>query len=362
MPQKNPYGVQGLQRRDGWWLFEWNYTDPTTGQNHRIRRVPDRSLTDAEVKQWARRVKAGVLTGRLNPKRAAAPRFAKVLQRYLEYCRRDCENTPSTLRRKRIQAGVLLEHFGDCALEHLDAPAVTQFRASLREAGRSKATANRYLAFLKHMVRWCIELGWMTEPQVAAIRRIRQTKEPRGTPRCLSPTEERSLLAAADPDIRPVLIVALDTGLRKGELVGLEWPAVDLERRRVVVGPSKNHEGRTLRLTDRAWHTLKRLESRSGPVFLAWDGEPYDAERLRKPFEAAKRRAGIQCRFHDLRSTFATVMAESGATVYQIKEALGHKTLEMSIRYVRATGRSVDPAIEAMERHRNGGEPDDADD
>lgn len=350
MPKPNPHGVTGLQRKNGWWIFEWRWTDPTTGQKHKLRRIPDRSLTDAQVKEWARRLKAGVLTGRVSAKRASAPSLPRALYHYLRHCA--TINEPSTQKRKKMQARVIERELGDLRLDQITYATVDKFRMRLRRNGRSVATVNRYLAFLKHMASWALERGWMEEAQVAAIRRIRQTREPRPHPRCLTEEEEARLLRGCDQELRPVVVVALDTGLRMGELIALKWRDVDWRRWKLIVRQSKSKVARRVRLTKRAYHALLRLHMvrKTGHVFLSWDGEPWTADRLHNAFQTAKARSGVSCRFHSLRSTFATRYIEiGGGSTYQLKEALGHETLAMSQHYVDGTSVNTDGPIEAMD-------------
>jgi integrase len=129
--------------------------------------------------------------------------------------------------------------------------------------------------------------------------------------------------------------------LRRGELFNLRWPDIDLKGRFLRVRDSKSGEGRTIPLNRTALDILKEIPYRidGGYVFC----HPKDGgtlKSIRKAFESAVRRAGIQdYHFHDTRHEFASALAMKGVDLNTIRELLGHKTMEMVMRYSHLTDR-----------------------
>ncbi|MCB9789282.1 MAG: site-specific integrase, partial [Deltaproteobacteria bacterium] len=203
---------------------------------------------------------------------------------------------------------------------------------------RSPATGNRYLAALSHALGVAVkEWEWL---ESSPISRVTKQREPRGRTRYLDDgkhgTDERArLLAACDEGpayLRPVVMLALATGMRRGEILGLRWRDVDLASGTLTLWETKNGERRVVPATGaaldelRAWAQVQPLD-RSAHVFTG-------TTSFHHAFERAVARAGIEdFNFHDLRHTCASHLAMSGAPLLDIAAILGHKTLSMVKRY-----------------------------
>ncbi len=205
----------------------------------------------------------------------------------------------------------------------------------------SPGTIRRYLTVLgSAMSAATKEWFWMDDNPCAKV--VRPT-EPRGRVRCLDDDERTRLLTACEDSeehrLYPLVVMALCTGARKGELVSLRWQDVDVDRGLAIIHHTKNGERRALAITGlaaevmRTWHRSRRLDS--GLVFPSHRGKIVFPQRA---WEAARDAADIEdFRFHDLRHTFASYLAMSGATLAELAEALGHKTLAMVKRYAHLT-------------------------
>jgi integrase len=217
----------------------------------------------------------------------------------------------------------------------------------------SPATQVRYLAALGHALTIALrEWGWLEDNPV---RKVRRPKEPGGRVRFLSEGERTVLLAACErsrnPLLYPLVVLALATGARLGELLSLRWTDVDLTRGVARLARTKNGEPRTLPLTGRALAILTAL---AGPrpsdasfVFPSEHGQT--PATLRKPWERALAAAGIEnFRFHDLRHTAASYLAMTGATPTDIAAVLGHKTLAMVKRYAHLSDQHVSQVVARM--------------
>jgi integrase len=156
--------------------------------------------------------------------------------------------------------------------------------------------------------------------------------------------EADRLIAAASADARPMIVTALKTGLRLGELLALRWEDVDLKTGRLLVRQNlsrgelttpKNHRKREVPLGDMVLTTLRAHRHLRGEyVFVKPTGERMTKDEAKHPLWTACKRAGLRLAgWHMLRHTFASHLAMRGAPLKGVQELLGHSTMEMTMRY-----------------------------
>ena len=222
-----------------------------------------------------------------------------------------------------------------------------------RGGQRGPATVNRYLAALSHAFAVAVkEWGWLED---SPLRKVTRPREPRGRVRYLSDDERGRLLGecreSGSPDLYCAVVLALSTGARRGEILGLRWGQVDFARRAITLLQTKNGEIRALPLVGHAFDLMvERAKVRRIDTDLVFPGRknnrPID---LRTPFETAVKRAGIEdFRWHDLRHCTASYLAMNGATLAEIAEVLGHKTLAMVKRYAHLSQAHTTRVVEDM--------------
>lgn len=209
------------------------------------------------------------------------------------------------------------------------------------------STANRYTQSLGHVFTIARkDWGWVSDSPVTNISKF---KEPRGRVRFLSENERPALLSACqdsdNPFLHTIVVLALSTGARKMEIVGLEWSEIDFDRSVIILDETKNGERRVLPLKGYARELLfKRYQDRllgceyvfpSTKVKRDESGKfIYQPIDIRTAWENALVNAGIKdFRFHDLRHSAASYLAMNGASMPELSEILGHKTLQMVKRY-----------------------------
>ena len=195
--------------------------------------------------------------------------------------------------------------------------------ADLRHAKKqlTETTVNRDIECLRHLLYWAVDEGLLAANPIARIRleRERRKKKP-----VLSFAEEMLLLPAASPHLRDITTVALDTGMRRGEILHQRWEDVDFNRRLLYVTHSKTPEGeaREIPLTERVFTLLSGMKKDSGLIFT-FDGKPIFS--LKTGWRAAIRRSKIRyIRFHYLRHTFNTRLLELGVPREVRMALLGH--------------------------------------
>jgi integrase len=230
---------------------------------------------------------------------------------------------------------------GALRLDQLTPARLVAARELLRP-GHQAGTVNQYLATLSHALNIAvIEWGWL---EASPLRHLRRLREPRGRVRWLDTEERQRLLeaCAASPNrlLLPVVVVALATGARKQELLCLTWRDVDWSRGRLLLYATKTDERRSVPLTGRALTEIQALAAvrrlDTPLIFPRRDGRaPID---LRYAWQQAVRQACLEdFRFHDLRHCCASYLAMHGASLVEIAEVLGHKTLQMVKRYAHLT-------------------------
>jgi integrase len=244
------------------------------------------------------------------------------------------------------------QQLGHVRLDQLTPARLTACRDLLAQT-RAPATTNRYLAVLSHAFTVAVqEWGWLEASPMRGVRRLR---EPRGRVRVLSDEERLRLLEACHGShnrcLYPVVLLAVSTGARKMEILSLRWPDVDLKRGVLTFHETKNKERRSVPLTGKALPLMQhhaRIRRIDTPlVFPRADGlKPSD---LRYAFRQALREAGIiDFRFHDLRHSTASYLAMQGASLVEIAEVLGHRTLQMTKRYTHLTEAHTRHIVERM--------------
>ena len=178
---------------------------------------------------------------------------------------------------------------------------------------------------MRHILFWAVDEGLLPANPLARLRLVQERRKPCSI---LSVEEEWRLLAQAAPHLRQIIITALDTGMRRSELLHQRWEHVDFTRKVLSVTQSKTAggEGREIPLTERVSSLLQSLRQDEGLLFT-FKGKPIHA--VKTAWKATIRRAGIRYRrFHDLRHTFNTRLMEAGVMQEIRKALMGHSSGE----------------------------------
>jgi integrase len=218
----------------------------------------------------------------------------------------------------------LLPFFADMPLLHINTSAIRKYRQQRqREKPLTAATINRDLSVLRRVLYWAVEEGYLSSNPLGRLRmeRERRTKRP-----VLSLREEQLLLAAAPEHLQRIILCALHTGMRRGEITSQRWEDVDFDNRILHVSHSKTPEGeaREIPLTSRLYELLKANRRDRGPVFTYEGGA---IKIIKTTWGSSLRRSGIRhFRFHDLRHTANTRMMLAGVLQEVRREIIGHSS------------------------------------
>jgi integrase len=212
--------------------------------------------------------------------------------------------------------------------QRLNAKSVRRKDAEGQPTPLSAASINRPLALLRHLLRLAHE-EWRV---IGTVPHIRLEKEPQGRLRWLEDDEAVRLLAACKASSHPALFalvtVALESGLRKGELLGLTWDRVNVSRGVLRLEVTKSDKRREVPMRQKVYDILSALPK-------PHDGRVFPTSSIRTAFETAVKQAKLNApfRFHDLRHTFASWFVMRGGSLQALSEILGHADLKMTLRY-----------------------------
>jgi integrase len=246
-----------------------------------------------------------------------------------------------------------ISYLGDYTLSEITPKTINEYKVKRRNEGIRPATLNRELATMKRAFNLAIrEWEWVKENPVA---RVSMEEENNKRDRWLTSEEEERLLKVCPEWLRELMIFALNTGMRLGETISLEWKGVDFFRKTVTVFKSKNKEPRTIPMNEAVFEMLKkkaRVKSiRTNLVFYTQAHAMYNKTSIDHAFKTITKKAKIEnLKFHDLRHTFASRLVQLGKDLYKVQRLLGHKNPSMTQRYAHHCPESLRDAVEVLDK------------
>jgi len=213
----------------------------------------------------------------------------------------------------------------------------------------SKSTVNRSLNTLKSLFNKAVQWGKLSDNPAKTIKKFKENSQ---RLRFLEKEEISRLMQHCTGHIRPIVIIALNTGMRKGEILSLKWEQVDIQHKVIHLFDTKNSERRDIPLNPNVLSALVALtrHQTSQYVFCDKTGKPF--RNVRKSFFTAVKKADIiNLHFHDLRHTFASQLVMAGVDLNTVRELLGHKSLEMTLRYSHLSPNHKMQAVETLAGH-----------
>jgi integrase len=327
----------------------WGYTFQANGKQ-------ERKFSGEWTRDDAQNALAARLLERDTPPAPATPKtLAQVATEYLDYKRG--KGKRSIRQDEQILAKLKARLGADTAIVELTAQRIAQYERD-RVVEKSKlgrlvtpSTINRELAILRHLLRLAEEWGY-----IAKVPKIRLGREPEGRLRFLAEDEIARLLTACEakapksPHLLPVVTVALHTGMRKGEILGLTWERVDFARGVLQLEHTKSGRRRDVPMNRAVDEALAELPGpkAEGFVFRKRDGRAWG--NIRTAFEDACREAKVEnFRFHDLRHTCASWLVMKGRSLKEVQEILGHREFTMTLRYAHLSPDRLREAVASLE-------------
>lgn len=316
-------GVYERKDRKGYWV---SFIDHT-GHRRQLRAKNAHTLTQARdfLRHRLTEVEQAKLLGHLPPTKDV---FREVVPRYLLH--QIARLTPKAYERTQGIVRCHLEpYFGGLALSAIRRGDAEKF-VTKRLGEVNPGTVTRELGVLKHM------LGLCTEWELISFNPARAVRPPKNAPgrlRYLHPGELRVLLEACPEWLRPIVGLAVATGMRRGEILSLRWLDVDLKGGRILLPQTKNNEPRVVYFEILGRQVLSSLKA-GKPTERLFHGPQMKPHNVSWAFHYACGKAGIEdFRFHDLRHTAASWMRMKGADTHTVAHLLGHKDMRSAARY-----------------------------
>ena len=324
----------GKYLKNGNWFIDYY----AKGRRIREKIGPSKSLAETVLKKRKVEIAENKF---LDIKKEQKIKFEEFVDEYLEvHCK---PNNKSWRKSDYLILNKLKKNFADKYLHEITPKDITKYKAerikeikkAKRNDGReqfiSPATVNRSLAVLKSMFNKAILWNKAEHNPCSAVKMFKENNQ---RLRFLEREEIDKLLANCCEHLRSIVIVALNTGMRKSEILGLKWQDIDIKRNIIYLYNTKNGDKREVPMNEVVQKTiigvLKHPDSQY--IFCNKEGKPYG--NVRTSFFTALKKSGIvNFRFHDLRHTFASYLVMSGVDLNTVRELLGHKSIEMTLRY-----------------------------
>jgi integrase len=303
----------------------------------------------AIFESWVSDLKEQILTGKPIIKQAPINQisFSELSNKYLEF-------TSGRLKshdRLKSFINTLNKYFSKKNLTDFTVLDIENMQSDIIRRELSTAYANRLTAILKRMFKKALEWELIDE---SVFKRISSVKLLRGEIkrlRYLTEEETERLINACNKEIRPIVITALNTGMRKSEIFNLTWDRVDLKNRIILLDKTKNGDRREIPINQTLLNTLSGIVRNIKTDYVFYNPETlkpyYD---IKKGFAGALKKAHIiDFHFHDLRHTFASRLVMAGADLATIQKLLGHKTINMTLRYAHLSNVHLKDAVNLLD-------------
>jgi integrase len=268
---------------------------------------------------------------------------------FLEGCRTSKRRPKTVQSLENSVNNHLAPFFKGKTLQDITPELVDRYRAArCEEKPRpSPASVNREISALKSICRLAVRYKRIKEDPTAGLEKF---EEPRGKDRILTDEETGRLVAAAGGVLRPFLIIALNTGMRRNEILSLKWTNINLGKKLITI-EAENSKSRKSRVIPMNAPVLEALRSMPrGSAFVFFNSETGASIRdVKTSFRTACRKAKITgLTIHSLRHSAATRMIEAGVDIVTVSKILGHASLEMTLRYAHPRFEAMQLAVEKL--------------
>jgi len=318
-------------KRSDKWYVDYTYK----GKRYRQSVGKDKKTADLIIKDIEIKIAKGEYLGITGQSQIL---FEDFTSEYLDYAKVNKAHSTYNADCDRLNAN-LLPYFSRRCLHEIHNSMIEEFK-NMRISKVKGATVNRDLALLKHIYTKAIDWGYVTSNPV---KKVKFFKESQGRTRFLNNQEIASLHNECSGILKSLVMTALYTGMRRGEILKLKWQDVDIINRIITVTFTKNNQVRNIPIANVLFDELMQLPRHSEYVFSNPDGSIY---KPRKRFETALRRAKLSgvC-WYTLRHTFASILVMNGTDLRTVAELLGDKTLQMVMRYSHLSRNHLRDAI-----------------
>ena len=324
--------------------------------SYRVRKVVKGARTRAEAVKVLNAEVADAMRGQYPFKRASIG-FFEMCELFLEKYSKPKKK--SWKKADRVYICNLKEFFGDIKLAKISPLMIEEYKIERlkkgvkREGAKKKklenSSLNRELSCLRKIFNKAIDWGYAVENPMKKVDFLPEDESYRK--RVLTEDEELRLLEVAEPYLKSLILVALYTGMRKGEIFNLKWQDVDFEESEITVTKSKSGKDRCISINSVLLNLLYAQKAQNGESEYVFTnpktGKPYTD--IKRSFTSACEKAGIEdLHFHDLRHTFASRLVRNGFDLNTVKELMGHYSITTTQRYLHSQAEEKMRAVESL--------------
>lgn len=313
-----------------------------TSRGRRIRKVIGASKREAEAAAIA--IKSDIIRDQYKLARPKKQILFKTFAKD-DYLELHAKQNKRSWTRDEASIKHLSAYFKKHTLTSITPDLIERYKAKRKEAEAAPATINRELTCLKGIFTKAIEWG---KAETNPVKKVKLLKELNQKERILTDKEMKRLIDVASPGLKPILILALNTGMRKGEMLKLKWTAVNFSKGYILIEDGKGGKSRKIPLNFTVKQALSEIKRASDYVFCNPETGKHLVD-INTSFKTACDRAKItELRIHDLRHTAATKMIERGIDLVTVSKILGHSTIQMTMRYAHPTPENMQRAVDKL--------------
>lgn len=348
--------AKGVYKRGGVWWITY------AGDDGKVIRESAKTAKHKEAVARYEDKKKAIREGREPEpiKKISVYTFAQLAVEYEKWCERQ-----RSFRSKKGFIAQLVEVFGNVQLRHISTKFLEQFQSERLMKGNKKlkvkdewvtlpnkpATINRLMATMKHMIHKAYQWEMCSDETLKRVRQVKLLEENNRRLRYLSREECEALISKCTGHTRDIVITALNGGLRKGEILGLQWDNVDLKHGFILLDKTKNGTRREIPINDTLRGVFQGVTRRLDVPYVFFDSMTGKAYKdVKRSFHTACRQAGIRdFHFHDLRHTFASHLVMGGVDIVTVSRLLGHASLSMTLRYSHLAPQHLQKAVDVLD-------------
>jgi integrase len=335
---------QRKDRKDKDWYI--SYYEPS-GRRIRRRIGSSKKLAEAALKK----IEVEIAEGKyLDIRKQGRIKFEDFLD---EYFKLHSRNLKSGEKNHMTYGGQFKQIFGGKFLSEIKVVDIEQFKTQqLKDS--APATVNRKVSFLRSVFNKAI--AWDKYHGINPVSKVKFLKENNTRLRYFEKGEIVRLLSNCEGSLKQIVSIALNTGMRRGELFNLKWADVDFAIKVIYLRETKSGESREIPMNEEVYKILKGMAKnpKSEHVFCHENGQRI--LDIRKSFWTALEKSDIKdFHFHDLRHTFASQMVMSGIDLNTVRELMGHHSLEMTLRYAHLSPGHKRRAVDILGQNINAG-------
>lgn len=321
-----------------------------------------RRSTGARSKETARIIEAEIID-RLAKNRWGKEELAETIlfrDVWEKYMREEGKYKSNGTYKRAIQSAKnFLTEIGDLTLSQITSGILSDYKTKRLESGVMISTVVKELGFIRRVFSLCKREWQLIKQSPFEFFKMPAVDDKRV--RFLEPGQFEQLLFTCPDWLKPMVVLARYTGMRRGNILNLTWSQVDLQQRVLNLEHTKNGQRLTVPLCETSYNGLVGLKNTKVihldyPFVFHQNGKPYSPHQVSMAFKRASKRAGIEnFRFHDLRHDFASGLVQRGNDLYVIQNLLGHKDGRMTQRYAHLQIETLRKAVDSLEeKHING--------